>query len=267
MRKKNNTTQKEKQESLLEEDMKRHGYLLPTNEDELAEFEKMYGNTPVTFPEHLKEPDFLFKKKEARKGKVIALKPTTEKTKSQNDYFKKVVLAAEIACQLHEEPTFGHIKFVKIFFVCKEVCEMKLNTSFAKHAAGPLDPKLMYSIDKEFEKQKWFKKVKRESYGFKYVPLENMENYKTYYSRYYANQKESIDRIISLFRKEKSDFCEKVATLFAVWKENFLKNNPTDEPTLFKAFYAWDKSKARFTESELVKAMKWMEENEIVPAN
>jgi hypothetical protein len=144
---------------------------------------------------------------------------------------------------------------------------MKLNTSFAKHAAGPLDPKLMYSIDKEFERQKWFKKVKRENYGFKYEPLEKMESYKTYYSRYYSNQKESIDRIIELFRKANSDFCEKVATLFAVWKENILKNDPTDEPSLFRGFYAWDEKKARFKESELVKALAWMRENDIVPVS
>lgn len=269
MSKKTNIKPKEQQESPIETDMKRYGYLLPTNDEELAEFEKIYGDTPVAFPEHLKNPDFLFKEKQApkKKGKVIALKQESSKKGKRNTYFQNVVLAAEIANELHNEPTFGHKKFVKVKFLCEEICNMELGSNYGKYAAGPLDPKSMYSIDAEFKKKKWFKVLKRDSFGYSYEPGENLEEYKQYYSRYYTNQAHGIKRIIDLFRKQKSDFCEKVATLFAVWKENIEKNISTDESALFKGFYAWDESKKKFTESELSNAIKWMKENEIVPSN
>lgn len=256
---------KKKKESALETDMKRFGYLLPTNDEELEEFEKIYGSTPIALPEHLKSPDFLFRKKDGKKAKVIALKENFKKEKKRTKYFKNVVLAAEIASELHREPTFGHKKFVKVKYLCEEICNMQLDSNYGKYAAGPLDPKSMYSIDAEFKKQKWFKAEKRDSYGYKYTPLENVDKYKQYYSRYYTNHINSIKKIIDLFRKEKSDFCEKVATLFFVWKENLSKNSRTDESTLFKGFYAWDESKKRFSESELSNAIKWMKENDIVP--
>jgi hypothetical protein len=267
MTKKINIKSKERQESPLEADLKRYGYLLPTNDEELVEFNKIYGDTPIPFPEHLKNPDFLFKKKQTpkKKGKVIVLHQGPKRKASSAEYFKNIVLAAEIANELHSEPTFGHKKFVKVKFLCEEICNMELASNYGKYAAGPLDPKSMYSIDAEFKKQKWFNVVKRDPFGYKYEPLQNVEKYKEYYSRYYSNQASGIKRIIDLFRKEKSDFCEKVATLFAVWKENIQKNESTDETSLFKGFYAWDESKARFTESELSKALKWMRENEIIP--
>lgn len=269
MIKKVKTKSKEQQESPLEADMKRYGYLLPTNDEELAEFKRMYGDTPVALPEHLKNPAFLFKKKQEpkKKGKVIALKQGPKKKAGRAEYFKNVVLAAEIVNELHSEPTFGHKKFAKIKFLCEEICNMELASNYGKYAAGPLDPKSMYSIDGEFKKKQWFKVLKRDPFGYKYEPAENLDEYKKYYTRYFSNQSDGIKKIIDLFRTAKSNFCEIVATLFAVWQENLQKNEPIDDPSLFKGFYAWDESKANFKESELVEALAWMRENDIVPVS
>ncbi|MBL0103588.1 MAG: hypothetical protein IPP51_07460 [Bacteroidetes bacterium] len=148
-----------------------------------------------------------------------------QKLRAPKDYFKKTVLAAEIVYQLHDEPTFGHIKFAKLFCLCEHVNNIKLSTNYKKFAAGPLDNKWLYSVDSEFEKQKWFKKVQREgSYGVKYLPLENVEKYKDYYSHYFSNQATRISSIIELFRKRDTAFCEIVATLFFVWEEAIEKN-------------------------------------------
>ena len=57
-----NSSLTKKEKSALENDLKQFGYLLPTNDEELEEFQKIYGTTQVMFPEHLKNTDFLFKK-------------------------------------------------------------------------------------------------------------------------------------------------------------------------------------------------------------
>jgi hypothetical protein len=270
----------DKEKNALKEDLKHFGYLLPTNDEELEEFEKIYGTTQAMFPEHLKQPDFLFKNK-TKSGKLISVqdekssKKTSKKVISKkapikalpkNSYFRRLVLAAEIASQLHEEPTFGHIKFVKIQYLCEEVCNMQLKSHYEKFAAGPLDYKSMYSIDAEFKKRKWFN-VFKTNYGFKYEPLQNLDAYKKYYSNYYSNVSTQINNIIDLLKKEKSDFCEAVATLFAVWKENLSNKNRITESLLIKNFYEWSEAKKRFKKEYIVDAITWMKKHDIVPVS
>lgn len=261
----------------LNEDLKHYGYLLPTNDEEEEEFEKIYGGTQVLVPEKFKTPDFLFEEKS--KGKIVAVdaeskkvkdsKPGTKKTATvkpidKNTYFKRLVLAAEIANQLYEEPTFGHVKFVKIQYLCERVYEMEINTNYGQYAAGPLDPKHIHSIDAEFKKRKWFKVIKRE-YGYKYEPDQNVDAYKTYFKNYFSKQIDNINYLISLFRKEKSDFCEIVATLFAVWERRLQKGQTNQPAEVYKDFYGWSKEKARFKESQLDEAITWMNEKGVVP--
>ena len=262
-----------KEKAALEDDLKHFGYLLPTNDEELEEFEKIYGTTQVMFPEHLKDPAFLHKKGNKLKSVKENDKKEKNKTKTekaviktfkQNTYFKKLVLAAEVANQLYNEFTFGHVKFVKLLFLCEEVCHMQLNSSYGKYAAGPLDPKSMYSIDAEFRNRKWFD-VRKTNYGYKYKPLENIDVYKKYYQSYFSRHQDQIDYIINLFRTEKTDFCEIVATLFAVWKEKQMNNAVVDDAILIEGFYAWSKEKQRFKQLDVLNAITWMKEKSIVP--
>lgn len=261
----------------LQSDLRRFGYLLPTNEEEVEEFDKMFGKTQSMFPEELNAPAFLntpvqevnspgnlrvvanvlpAKKDEAQ------LEPT--KKKGKGDYFKKLVLAAEVANQLHTEPTFGHKKFVKVYMLCDKVCEMNLNSVYGRYAAGPLDPKQMYTFDAEFKKKQWFK-VKKTGHGYRYTPDTKLHEYQLWYGRYFKNELDDIARVIDLFRRETSDFCEIVATIFFVWMESIERLQLISNASLIKDFYAWDESKARFTESRLIEAIDWMNENGITP--
>lgn len=266
--------------SSLKNDLHKFGYLLPTNDEELDEFEKMFGKTQIMFPEHLKRPDFLKKTQEMGKPKevqssqagFVARKPKVKKAEVKtaakgNDYFKKLVLAAEIANQLHEEPTFGHVKFVKIQYLCDQVCGMELSTQYRRHAAGPLDAKQLYSVDAEFKRRKWFTITRTEFGGYKYYPSEKIDDYKTYFSRYYRNQVVNINSIIDLFRKKNSDFCEIVATIYFLWNEFIEKRKLVNNASLIHDFYHWHDKKKRFKEIEIVKAIEWMNDNGITPLN
>lgn len=261
--------QKEKLSSLL----KKTGFLMPTTEEEVEENESAFGNTDILLPKEVDSPDFIFERLGLKPGnKNVQEKLTTdvnsqdELKKNQNDYFKKLVLAAEIVNQLYEEPTFGHKKFVKVYFVCEKVCVLKLSTSYLQYAAGPLDPKHLYTIEAEFKKKKWFTVTKRKNgYGFEYAPDINVLEYQVYYSRYFKNQIETISNIIELFRKKSSDFCEIVATLLASWLKLLEKNISVDDEILFNEFYAWSKEKIKFKKPQLIKAVEWMRTNEIIP--
>jgi len=264
------------EKSNLQADMRRFGYLLPTNDEELDEFNNIFGKTQVMFPDHLKRPAFLQRessvaqlnkspkltKVEDTKSKTAVKTKTTKAT--GNDYFKRLVLAAEIANKLHGELTFGHVKFVKIYFLCDHVCNMRFSSVYSKYAAGPLDPKQMHTIDAEFKKRKWFT-ITKSKYGFRYSPDEKLSEYQTYYERYFKNSMNDIDRVIDLFRNKKSDFCEIVATIFYLQKDFMLNHKLVNNASLVKAFYDWDEKKKRFSEREILQAVDWMKKNEIIP--
>jgi hypothetical protein len=80
----------------------------------------------------------------------------TLKKEKKELYFKRAVLAAEIAYQLHSDFTFGRIKFQKMVYLCEHVADMNLEERYSKQAAGPFDNKFMHSIHTEFTRQKWF---------------------------------------------------------------------------------------------------------------
>jgi hypothetical protein len=276
----NKNKQPENKETIdLKNDLKHFGYLLPTNDDELEEFQKVYGTTQVMFPDHLNNTDFLFKNKKRKTLKIAVKQNQEEKAKQnevipikapvkylKNDYFKRLVLAAEIASKLYHEPTFGHVKFVKIQYLCEHYCETRVNTNYGKYAAGPLDPKHTHSIDNEFKKRKWFK-VNKTEYGFRYEPDEQINDYKQYYLKYFGKQSDHINYIINLLGKQKSDFCEIVATLFSVWKDIIDTEAVVTNQGLIKCFYEWSEKKKRFNESTLISTIEWMKEHQVVPVN
>src|SRR5689334_3658612 len=119
--------------SKLQSDLRKFGYLLPTSEEEVEEFDKIFGKTQIMFPDRLNEPRFLSKQERknnnvskpvvASKKEKTPVAKATDKPK-KGDYFKRLVLAAHIARELHAEPTFGHIKFVKVYMLCDKVCRM-----------------------------------------------------------------------------------------------------------------------------------------------
>lgn len=259
----------------LHSDLRRFGYLLPTDDEEVEEFEKIYGKTQVIFPEHLKKPKFLREENKLKVEPAVEAKQPSKgsstvqkiaKPKGKNDYFKKLVLAAHVARELYAEPTFGHVKFVKVYLLCDKVCHMNLSSSYGRYAAGPLDPKQMYSIDAEFKKRKWFR-VTKTTHGTRYSPDENVKDHEVWYERYFRGQLDQIARVIELFRKESSDFCEIVATIFYVWMDFISQHKLVNNNSLIDGFYNWGEGKKRFKREELENAIQWMNESGITPLN
>lgn len=242
------------------------GFLLPTTEEEIEKYEKIFGNTDIILPQEVDNPDFIFKQKNESNSVNKKSAKIVSNDFSKNDYFKKLVLSAEIVNQLYSEPTFGRVKFVKITYLCEEVCNMEFSTNYGKYAAGPLDPKHIHSVDAEFKKRKWFRILERPGRkGYKYEPDINIEEYKKYYPRYFKNQDDLICQIIKQFRKQTTSFCEIVATLFFVWKKAISRNLKIDNELLIAHFYDWGEQKKKFSESELREAIEWMNNEKIVP--
>jgi len=192
-----------------------------------------------------------------------------ELTKSKS-FFRRVVLAAKITHECHNEWTFGSVKFQKMVYLCEQVSQMNFSTNYSKQAAGPMDNKFIHSVKPQFEKQGWFsvKKVKSGNYEkVQFSPLEGVEGYKKYYTSYYQDVDTEIQYLIDTFRKWKTDDVELVATIYSCWDEINNEKMIFSEQLIIQKVYAWHKKKKKFSENEITKTLDWMREQGIYPSS
>ena len=228
----------------------------------LQELENLYGSlSQKAFKGELtvKDESLLMAAEPETKyqAKVKPLKPTSV------DYYKRMVLAAEIVWQLQNEPTLGHLKLQKLIYLCQRSAEMQLPTNFLKQAMGPYDPQMMRSIDKQLKLKEWFQYNKSEF--LKYVPLRNAGQHQDDFIKYFSEEQSSIQYIIDTFKTKKSDVIEITATLYACLDEMYMKNIIYSEPMLLKMFYDYSERKKNFPEHDVKQVFKAMQLKGIVP--
>lgn len=188
---------------------------------------------------------------------VVLFKP------KKADYYKRMLLAAEIVHQLHRQPTLGHLKLQKLIYLCQKIEQMQLPTNFLQQAAGPYDPEMARSLDQQLKDKKWFRYQREEK--LKYLPLENAGEHRADFDKYFAEQKEGIHSLINLFRKEKSDHMEIVATLYACWERLLQEKAVVSDEMIFERFYQWSEEKAKYPLMRLKTVIQWMCKQDIVP--
>ena len=200
------------------------------------------------------------------KTPVINIKTHTQQPAVVDLFYKRACLAAEITYQCHKELSYGHVKLQKLVFLCEHAANMNLQHLYVKAAAGPYDYEFMHSIDDEFSDRNWFLAKERENgKGIYYVALTNANGYKNDYSLFYSDTDDKIQYLIGLLKTEKSDFCEAVATLFAVWLDLRKKREIPSLENLINNFYNWHEKKEKFTRNYLVKCMQWMIDKGVYP--
>ncbi|CAM4051550.1 restriction endonuclease subunit S [Bordetella muralis] len=182
-----------------------------------------------------------------------------------NVHFLRSVLAAEIIDQLHDQPTFGHVKFEKMMFLAEHLCEVDTGSTYHRKAAGPYDNRALRSIDSQLQKQQWFEARKQDG-RYQYVPLAKRGGHKPYFERHFSGIVETLENILSTFKTAKTEKCEIVATLLAAWSDLLReKGTVSDEMIVHEVLHNWHEAKQRIPEDRWLKALAWMREKDFVP--
>ncbi len=188
---------------------------------------------------------------------------------SKSLFFRRVVLGAEIVYNLFDEITFGHVKFMKLMYLCEQVSNMKLSVRYVKQAAGPFDARFMHTVDKEFKRLRWFSVDVNTNKGFKtykYTPDEKIMSYKTHYDNYYGSYKSEIKWLINTFRKPSTKKVELVATIYSCLDEFIKGGEQFSNELLIERVFGWsEEKKKKFTKENITKAHNWMIEKGLVP--
>ena len=200
----------------------------------------------------------------AKTASVAVCKPV-DAGRAANIHFKRSVFAAEIVHRLHDEPTFGHVKFQKLFFLCEKQCGVDTGSTYYRQAAGPYDNRALRSIDSQMKKQQWYAAQKVDK-RYWYVPLAKAGGHKTYFDRYFADVEDEFTKVIEMLRKADSEQSEIVATLYSAW-ENLLGSGEQvmEDRIIEEVLHHWHPSKQRIDEGRWRRALGWMKEKGLVP--
>lgn len=182
-----------------------------------------------------------------------------------NVHFLRSVLAAEIIDQLHDQPTFGHVKFEKMMFLAEHLCQVDTGSTYRRKAAGPYDNRALRSIDGQLQRQKWFEARKQHG-RYQYVPLAKRGGHRPYFERHFSEIVETLENILRTFKTAKTEQCEIVATLLAAWSDLLReKGTVSDEMIVHEVLHNWHEAKQRIPVDRWLKALVWMREKGFVP--
>ena len=181
---------------------------------------------------------------------------------------KRAILSAEIISQLHNEQYFGVIKLEKILYLCEKHLNINLGGNYKKEAAGPHDAQSRYEVEDILKNKKWFSVHNEQKNNLevtKYTPLEKSNEIPKIFNNVFNTEAVEINNLLELFRGKNSDFCESIATLYAVWKNRLSKNLSCSDSDLISDFKTWSKQKARFYDSDLQDRIFFMKRKNLIP--
>lgn len=201
-------------------------------------------------------------------SKAIACPPAVGTAKARaHRHIARAVLAAEIVFQLCNEPTFGRVKHQKILHLCEYIAEIEdIQGEYRRKAAGPLDNKLIYSVEAELKRLKWFDTYKREQFGHGYRALSKAGEHRKYLEGWWPDKQETIASLITMMRFWNTQRCEILSTLYAAWNDLIIwEMETTDDAIIGQVLDRWHESKKQIPEQTWRVAIAWMRRKSLVP--
>ncbi|MEM6939686.1 MAG: restriction endonuclease subunit S [Pseudomonadota bacterium] len=204
-------------------------------------------------------------------GKIKALLAEDAPTPAKKEApaaFKRSVLATYIADTLCDHPTFGRVKFQKLLHLCEEHPEIQeVAGNYHRDAAGPFDTQMMRSVHSQITKPGWIVTSKRDGgKGTLYRRGENVDGYRDYFVRYFANRKVAIDDLLALLKAADTQQAEIVSTAFAARNDLLLEGKtPSDDEIVDLILNDWAESKKAISPDRWHSAVAWMREKGFTP--
>jgi len=205
--------------------------------------------------------------KDESSQKTVDIRPVAKPTHQPNKHFARALLSAEVVHQLHDEPTFGRIKHQKILHLCEYIAQIEeVAGEYHREAAGPLDNRMIYSVEAELKKQHWYEEYRRDKFGHAYRPLDKAGGHRKYIERYWPDKLPVIQRLVDMMRTWDTERCEIFATAYAAWNDLLIWNQDSSDKAILKEILErWHEAKKRISEERWLKALAWMRKEGLTP--
>lgn len=177
----------------------------------------------------------------------------------------KTILAGHII-NLNNTADFGRVKFQKLLYLTEYICKINFDSHYIKKVAGPYDDALIKNIEADFNRMRFFNVVqeKTDNKRVRYYALPGASELKNLFLENFPDDAVRINNTILKFRPLSWGECELIATLYAVWNNRIIKNEPITDELLYSDFMQWDVQKKKY-HSVFYKWLFWMKEESIIP--
>jgi type I restriction enzyme S subunit len=178
------------------------------------------------------------------------------------------ILGGHIVNRLHKTRGMGRTKLQKALHLVEYHCQMELNSQSMQFAAGPHDQEMMNYIDQKFFQFQHVKKEKEYINGkthYKYIPTNRIQEIECAYENIDCNKRKEIDNLLDKIATMDLARAEIVSTLYAVWNNRLIINQTITDDYLLQDFYEWSKHKHDFPRELVLKALNYMQKENIVP--
>lgn len=190
-------------------------------------------------------------------------------TSFQQVLARRLALAGLVVKELHDDPNFGRTKLAKVFYLADRQVGLRLQTEYAREAAGPLDQRALYNervgVEALAARHEVFR-AKQRGRMVRYEGLGKLGAIDGFARNQLGKDVDAIVHIIDACRSLTTDQAEIVATLHACWNDLLIRQEPFTEAAVIDEFLTrWHPKKSRFSRGRLRKAIEWMHANDLVP--
>ncbi len=192
-------------------------------------------------------------------GKMIQLKPR------KCDPAERAILAGHIINQTNSEK-FGRVKFQKLLYLVEHYCHFDFNSDYIRKPAGPYAGDLIQEVESTLQRFRFYeiKQSQARNHKVNYTPLDAAPELDSIFLENFAKEASTVDEFLLKFKNKDMEQCEIVATLYAVWNNRIIREQPINDKLLKEDFLNWDKQKIKYKD-RLDGALEWMRNKNIIP--
>lgn len=177
---------------------------------------------------------------------------------------EKAILAGHIINMTNNED-FGRVKFQKLLHLTEYFCKVDMSSNYVQKVAGPHDDNLIKNIESTLKRLRFFEIQQKGSHSkVNYTPLGSAPELDSLFKERFKDEESKIDIFLNKFKKSTWEQCEIISTLYAVWNNRIIKQQPITDDLLKQDFLNWDNNKVKYKD-RLDKALAWMRTENIIP--
>lgn len=179
------------------------------------------------------------------------------------------VIAGHIVNTLYQSQGWGRTKLQKALHLSSYYSQADLGACYIRNTAGPDDQSFMNQIDlkfKQYHHVEVFPNITLDGKKhYVYRPTEDIHILEKVYDGYPEITRQKIDFILSKMTSWDLAQSEIISTLYAVWNNRIIKNQPISDELLLADFYKWSEHKSEYSSDKVLKMLDYMRKENIIP--
>lgn len=191
--------------------------------------------------------------------------PSQKKSYSRGLFYRRAGIDCYVINALRGDPNLGRTKLEKITHFIESHCQVDLERTPVRDAAGPDDYPSRMKTESLAVKKSWYSTGRRGSM-VTYVRKHSFSEAVRVGARTLWKKKDAVDKLIQLMRPLDTKQCEIIATLYGSWNDFLLGGvTPTDDEIIHDILNNWQPDKLLIKRTSWLWGLKWLRDKKLIP--